>query len=140
MNNIAFEKGVGLLLNNTIVTGTNNANWEALAQRLKDKPVKIVVTSELPLNGTMADCGPMFAAFNVDYDCGSAFLQNAALRSRLYSWRLLGPVSKAAGQMVNQGTPMSGVEDQTIAVVVSRATGQLNFAICYAYREEEVCA
>ncbi|HCJ8476738.1 TPA: hypothetical protein NV700_004782, partial [Escherichia coli] len=76
----------------------------------------------------------------VDYDCGSAFLQNTALRSRLYSWRLLGPVSKAAGQMVNQGTPMSGVEDQTIAVVVSRATGQLNFAICYAYREEEVCA
>ncbi|VFR14574.1 hypothetical protein SPFM20_00042 [Salmonella phage SPFM20] len=32
------------------------------------------------LGPTMADCGPMFAAFNVDYDCGSQRLKDKPVK------------------------------------------------------------
>lgn len=141
MNKLVFIKGSGLVLNDVAIPGTDNANWEALVLRIGQKPVSIVVTTEVPLNGSMANCGPEFAAFNAAYAIGSAFLQAAELRTRVYSWRMLGPLSRAVGRKVEQGSPVYGVEDSVLAVVASLGSETpLNFSFCYAYEAEHAAA
>ncbi|AWN08800.1 hypothetical protein MLDJOKPK_00213 [Salmonella phage SPAsTU] len=141
MNNLAFTKGVGLILNEAIIPGTDTANWEALVLRLSGKKVNVCVTNELPLNGAMAAAGPDFAAFNVPYDTASSFLQSCHFTSRVWSWKLLGRLSTAAGRQVSQGSLPSSITNQTVAIVVSAGSdAPLNFSFCYAYEANHAAA
>ncbi|QVW55247.1 hypothetical protein pEaSNUABM29_00207 [Erwinia phage pEa_SNUABM_29] len=141
MNNLAFEKGVGLIVNETLIPGTDSANWEAMVLRLSGKKVSVSVTNELPLNGAMAQAGPEFAGFNIPYSVASSFLQNSHFTSRVWSWKLLGRVSEAAGREVKQGSLPSSIANQQVVLVVSAGQDDpLNFSICYAYEAEHAAA
>ncbi|VFR13082.1 hypothetical protein SPFM12_00052 [Salmonella phage SPFM12] len=45
-----------------------NVDYDCGSAFLQNAALRIVVTSELPLNGTMADCGPMFGTNNANWE------------------------------------------------------------------------
>lgn len=138
MNSIDFQKGSGLILNDILIPGTNTANWEDLARRLSGKNVSVTITNELPLNANLLDIGPKFAGFNVSYDTACAYLQNAQFKSRVYSWKLLVPLTVACGRVVTQGSISDYLTKNGVVVIVSRSHAEpLSFTFCYAYGDED---
>ncbi|VFR11978.1 hypothetical protein SPFM9_00049 [Salmonella phage SPFM9] len=77
---------------------------------LQNAALRSRLYSELPLNGTMADCGPMFAAFNVNWEALAQRLKDKPVKIVVTRFE------KGVGLLLNN-TIIAGTNNATATAV-----------------------
>jgi len=138
VNELSFSPTQGLVVNNHAIKYTQDHHWQALVKRLNGR-ANIILTNEINLNANVENCSQMFA-FHIPRSVGEALLKHATIKSRVSSWRMLGPLSRIAEKPITQGSIPATFTNGDIILLVYRSSqdAELSYMITYAQRTTTV--